>query len=405
MLDYEEKNQEERIDERVSGVGVTLTEVRESMGLSREDVAMRLRIRTPYLQAIEEGRFHDLPGAAYASGFVRGYAEYLGLDGDEMIRRFKSESGVSFREKRGLDMPSVPSEERIPGGAIIFIAVILAVVFYGVWQYSVSEDKSVVEMITVIPEKMMEFVSDAVHDREDAEAIPAGDNTQPSLPEMESSPSPLPERSSPSAVQTGAGVTPPAETESASVPPIPVPETSSSQSAAVMPSDEKPQNATVETAVVATDASPVVTSTSVPETLATPPSQSLENVAASPAPASAGTSAPPVAAVVPDTPSSAQVTFGQSNVGGRIIVRATTQQVWMRVSDKSNRVVFERTLRPGESYRVPDQTGLKLRVGNAPAVELLVDGKLLTIERSSRSPTYTVTLDPDELAGRNTPLN
>ena len=56
------------------------------------DVAKILRIRLVYMEAIEEGRFDDLPGATYAVGFIRSYSQHLGLDGDEIIKRFKAES-------------------------------------------------------------------------------------------------------------------------------------------------------------------------------------------------------------------------------------------------------------------------------------------------------------------------
>ena len=54
-------------------------------------MAGQLHIRLAYLKAIEDGRFKDLPGLTYASGFVRSYADYLGLDGEEMVRRFREE--------------------------------------------------------------------------------------------------------------------------------------------------------------------------------------------------------------------------------------------------------------------------------------------------------------------------
>ena len=74
-------------------VGYLLRMTREQRGQDLESVARALRIRHPYLVAIEEGRYRDLPGAPYASGFVRSYAEFLGLDATEILRRFREESG------------------------------------------------------------------------------------------------------------------------------------------------------------------------------------------------------------------------------------------------------------------------------------------------------------------------
>ena len=53
-----------------TGIGALLRASRMRIGEDLRDVAGMLRIRYPYLEAIEEGRFSDLPGQAYAVGFV-----------------------------------------------------------------------------------------------------------------------------------------------------------------------------------------------------------------------------------------------------------------------------------------------------------------------------------------------
>ena len=72
----------EFIDDRnEDGVAALLRRRREELGRDVPTVARQLRIRAVYITAIEEGRLQDLPGTAYAVGFVRAYADYLGLDG------------------------------------------------------------------------------------------------------------------------------------------------------------------------------------------------------------------------------------------------------------------------------------------------------------------------------------
>ena len=61
-------------------VGRYLKTERELQGQDLQQVAEMLRIHS-YLQAIEEGEIDQLPGPTYAVGFVRAYAEYLGLEG------------------------------------------------------------------------------------------------------------------------------------------------------------------------------------------------------------------------------------------------------------------------------------------------------------------------------------
>src|SRR5574338_1386422 len=70
-------------------VGVFLRETRQARSLSVEDVSTVLRIRESHIGAIEDGRFRDLPGSTYATGFVRSYARYLDLDETAVVERFK----------------------------------------------------------------------------------------------------------------------------------------------------------------------------------------------------------------------------------------------------------------------------------------------------------------------------
>src|SRR5262245_40604116 len=88
------------------GVGELLRMTRERQGQELQSVANQLRIRLAYLQAIEDGRFRDLPGSTYAVGFVRSYADYLGLDGGDVVRRFREEA-ARVRGRPKLVFPAV----------------------------------------------------------------------------------------------------------------------------------------------------------------------------------------------------------------------------------------------------------------------------------------------------------
>ena len=70
-----------------------LQEARLARGLEIADAARALRIRAVYLAALEEGRFAELPGPTYVAGFLRAYGRFLALDGDELVRRYKDETG------------------------------------------------------------------------------------------------------------------------------------------------------------------------------------------------------------------------------------------------------------------------------------------------------------------------
>jgi cytoskeleton protein RodZ len=71
-------------------IGPALREARERRGLSFGDVEADTAIRTRYVRALEDEQFHVLPGSTYTKGFLRAYAEYLGLDGQLFIDELNS---------------------------------------------------------------------------------------------------------------------------------------------------------------------------------------------------------------------------------------------------------------------------------------------------------------------------
>jgi cytoskeletal protein RodZ len=67
--------------------GSSLREARVRRGIELAQVAAETRIRRRYLQALEEERFELRPGSVYAKGFLRAYADYLGLESQLFRRR------------------------------------------------------------------------------------------------------------------------------------------------------------------------------------------------------------------------------------------------------------------------------------------------------------------------------
>ena len=136
-------------------VGGVLAAERKRRGESLEHVSETLRIRQPYLEAIEADRIDDLPGRAYALGFVHAYAEHLGLDGEEIMRRFKA--GAAGLEKRTeLVFPAPVSEGRFPGRMALAISAAAAIVISGIWHQMASQDRSVAEQVPPVPVQMVE---------------------------------------------------------------------------------------------------------------------------------------------------------------------------------------------------------------------------------------------------------
>jgi cytoskeleton protein RodZ len=134
-------------------IGDLLRETRQSYGGEIERIAAQLRIRGPYLAAIEAGRYDRLPAPVYALGFVRAYAVHLGLDGEEAVRRFKQETS-GFAVTRDLAFPVPLAQRSIPGGTVVLAALILAICGYGLWYYLSTGDRWRPERVSSVPTEL-----------------------------------------------------------------------------------------------------------------------------------------------------------------------------------------------------------------------------------------------------------
>jgi hypothetical protein len=85
-------------------IGNSLRDVRLKQGLDYPQVELATKIRAKYIRAIEEEQFDSLPAETYVKGFLRTYADYLGLDGqlyvDEYDSRFVVEDLATASERR-----------------------------------------------------------------------------------------------------------------------------------------------------------------------------------------------------------------------------------------------------------------------------------------------------------------
>ena len=142
--------------DRRTGVGGLLRASRLRCGEELEAIAQVLRIRPRHLQAIEEGHFDQLPGTTYAVGFIRAYADYLGLDAEEVVRRFKDEQTIPSGRppKADLVFPSPMSETGIPRGAVVFLGVVIGLIAYGGWYVSTVDNDFFKKWIEPVPARL-----------------------------------------------------------------------------------------------------------------------------------------------------------------------------------------------------------------------------------------------------------
>ena len=123
-------------------IGASLREARTRRGLSSADVQKAIRIRERYLTALEEEKWDLLPGDAYAKGFLRTYAEFLGLDGDLYLDEWNSR----FAHPAEAPPPEPPPRGRRLGALRLVLAgAAVAVAVAGVAAWTLGSDGKAVK--------------------------------------------------------------------------------------------------------------------------------------------------------------------------------------------------------------------------------------------------------------------
>lgn len=301
-------------------LGELMREMRENLGHKLDDVARDLRIRLVYLQAIEAGRLSDLPGNVYVSGFLRSYSDFLGLEGEEIVRRFKM-AGVEINSQPQLHLPSPVEEGRLPTPTVLLVATVIAAAAYGGWYYLSGSGKGSVETVASLPKELSGLVEKAKNQR------------------------------SPTKVSNGSAATPTASHVVAPTAPA-TGATSENTGPAVRP--------TAPVSIIESTARPARVEASASASI---PEQASRTVRDSSSTETASRS------------SAGRQSSSDPSAGGvGIIVRATADSyVAVRTSD--NHPLFSRLMRRGDSYEVPSGAALILETGNAGGLQITVDGK------------------------------
>ena len=345
--------------------GGLLRATREALGFELRDVAEILRIRYPYLEAIEEDRFDELPGSTYAVGFVRAYAEHLGLDGAEVVLRFRRETDV-LNEKPQLVFPAPIVEAKVPGGAVLLIAVFLAVLVYSSWIYVSSQGSTLGSIIPEIQNRVALLIGGGSADQSSpSPTVPLRESLETTTTQLVGD-------------EAGNDATAAAAAESEVQAP-PVPSASIQEGAETLVADADDARSTTDTTV-----SPAV--------------QSVDSDAVAALDASTEEAVLPTLPL--DQPPAGPVrepgVYGSENVDARIIIKATSDS-WVEIKDVDDALLLTRVMRTGDSFRVPDRSGLTLMTGNAGALLITVDGEAVQNIGPNGAVRRDVKLEPELL--------
>jgi len=318
-------------EESGSRIGNELRAARERLGWDIDAVAEALRLKPAYIRAIEQGDIRTLPGTAYAVGFVRTYAQALGLDSNEAIRRFRAER-EEVNRKTELDFPAPVPTRGVPAGAIVLVGAIIAIGGYAAWYHYSGRSDRAAETVEALPAHLEPLAP-------------------PPAPKV-ASVTPAAKPGAADAAASGSAAIPAPKVASA-LPPEP--EVSPSSAAAAVP---PPQAAAPASGSVATSATTDQTGASADAKLAAmaPP--------AAPAPAGgSGGATDAIDTVGPGSPVP-------------MVIQATAD-AWIEIKNAQGRVLYQTILHPGDKYTVPDQPQLTLTTGNAEGTEVVLSGNVI----------------------------
>jgi cytoskeleton protein RodZ len=306
-----------------------------------------LRIRSSYLEALESGRLKNLPGNVYAVGFLRTYATALGLDVEEVARRFRAEVGEIPRHSE-LVFPVPLPERGLPAGALILLGLVLMGGAYIGWYRLSGEGRLPAETVPPVPARLAALV--------DAPA------PVPVLPPL---PVPTPDEHRSAAV-------------SAAAPPEPAPAEDIGQF--------EPRHAAADNPRLQPAPPP-----------STPPPIEAMRMASIPGGTATTAIAMPVPPPVRPPEPAPQPGAAPANPDGARVVLRFTGDTWVQVKERGGEALLTKVMRAGESYAVPDRGNLILNTGNAGRVEILVDGTEAPSIGGPGSVRKDVPLQPDLL--------
>lgn len=345
-----------------ANVGALLRAAREQKNRSIDKLAGQLNIKVEYLHAMENGDFDQLPGTTYTTGFLRTYAEALGLNGADVIGLYK-EHNPEPDPVQTMHFVSPLQQSGIPKGAVVFVGLMLAIFGYGVWYFAgTGEDTP--ERIASVPEHLKAKVNDTA----DAKGKKGPDTAA--------------KENQPAAVKNVAQAKPAAKTKTKA----------KAKTVAAAGTEQKP--AADGLAQQTATAPPTRAGRDEQEQGGQRQQQTATDAADNPQAAQ-------------DQPAAPVREGNRVNVpdGSRVVLRAVDES-WVRVWDSSTQqVLFSGLLKAGQSYYAPDRKGLTMETGNAGGLEIVVDGKPLPPLGKDGVVKRNVALDAEGLKSQAASLN
>ena len=128
---------------KITKVGAMLKEMRLQKGLKIAEISKHLCIRKHYIEAIEESDYKEIPAFPYGIGFIRSYANFLGLNGENIVDLYKEETqGDKTKDSKILE----PQKDAVmPEIRYLLISILAIILIYVVWMVFNSKEEAIVE--------------------------------------------------------------------------------------------------------------------------------------------------------------------------------------------------------------------------------------------------------------------
>lgn len=347
-------------------IGEYLRQQREHLDLSLDYISTHTNIRVGQLRAIEEGKLNDLPGMTYAVGFVRAYADFMGLDSEEVAKLFKQEH-TELPEKPDLHLP-IPQDEiklpdmRILGGAGICALIVIIGFFIFDEKSEVSEKEHVaVDVIQEVPEDIKTAAQEAeaknkalVAKAQEIKAAIEKDKTAEKAEAREVITQVKPvETVKKEAVIVAQAVV--QEEVSA------VPVAMQDENMIALPDDAEQVMDIDLTADPMANSADALNRAVIKKPRIKPknPPKPSENIAQRDQKKGATSGS----------------VYGQNEEAISTVVLQAVKVSWIQIRDKQNKTIFKKLLRPGDTYHVPAVEGVNLITTNAGGLDVIVAGQ------------------------------
>lgn len=139
-------------NEQMLDIGATLRMAREQKQITKEFAATQLKLRVATLDCLEDNRYEDLPGDTFIRGYIRSYANLLGLDGEDIARNYQATPVPGKNNYAPIKNIERANKTRFIQVLFLLLVVVLAGLGYYWWQ----EQKPVTQVSSPLPTRSAE---------------------------------------------------------------------------------------------------------------------------------------------------------------------------------------------------------------------------------------------------------